>query len=207
MLRLSVLAVLLVLAVTYNFPMYKQCDSKWANERLGTSSSTICQAGCLMSSSAMALTGIGKSYNPSTLNSWLIGNGGYVSDNLYVWAAVNRLGMTFQGFINNNAITSHLDNGYIVIMNVHNGGHWVLATGYSGDTIRVNDPGYATSAYTLAQVVNGNTGVYTVNKMPDFLNNWILSVEEFIYYVLGKEEKAVYPPIEINHEVGNIRQE
>ena len=34
--------------------------------------------------------------------------------------------------------------------NVHNGGHWVLATGYNGDTILVNDPGYSTSSYSLS---------------------------------------------------------
>ena len=34
--------------------------------------------------------------------------------------------------------------------NVHNGGHWVLATGYSGDKILVNDPGYSTSSYSLS---------------------------------------------------------
>lgn len=160
-----------------NYPLYKQCDPKWAKEQLGTSSNTICSAGCLMSSSAMALYAVGNSQiNPSTLNKWLTANGGYVKDDLYVWASVNRLGVTFQGFINNNDIKSHLDAGHIVILNVHNGGHWVLATGYSGDSIWVNDPGYSVTSYTLNEIVNGNTGYYTINKMPNFITNFLIDV-------------------------------
>lgn len=47
-------------------------------------------------------------------------------------------------------------------MNVHNGGHWVLATGYSGNSIYVNDPGYSTTAYDLNQIVDGQNVVYGV---------------------------------------------
>ena len=36
--------------------LYKQCDSQWANEKLGTcATQTICSAGCAMSSVAMIL--------------------------------------------------------------------------------------------------------------------------------------------------------
>jgi hypothetical protein len=38
-------------------------------------------------------------------------------------------------------------------LNVHNGGHWVLATGHSGSTYSVNDPGFNTGSYTEGQVV------------------------------------------------------
>jgi hypothetical protein len=55
-----------------------------------------------------------------------------------------------------------LDKGKVVICNVHNGGHWVLAHGYSGDNILVNDPGFSTTSYTLSQIVNGQNGVYRV---------------------------------------------
>jgi hypothetical protein len=103
-----------------------------------------------MSSAAMALFGVGNTqFNPSTLNQWLTNNDGYVSKDLFVWASINRWGLTFNGFINNDKIRSHIDSGYIVIVNVHNGGHWVLATGYDGDTIQVNDPGFAVSSYKL----------------------------------------------------------
>lgn len=90
-------AVLLTAVLARNYPMFKQCDPKWGSERLGTSSNTICSAGCLMSSVSMALAGTGHDYNPSTLNAWLTNNGGYVSGDLFVWASVNPLGLTFLG--------------------------------------------------------------------------------------------------------------
>ena len=205
MYRITLLAILVALALTYNFPMYKQCDSKWGSQQLGTGGGkTICQAGCLMSSAAMALAGTGHSYNPETLNRWLISNGGYASGNLYVWAAINKLGLTFGGFVSNSAIKSHLDNKKIVIMNVHNGGHWVLATGYSGDSIKVNDPGYSTTAYSLNEVVNGNTGVYTVTKLPYFLHSWIYDVKELLSLV---EKKNDIPPTYVYHEAENLRSQ
>jgi hypothetical protein len=91
------LAVLIVTVFSRNYPMYKQCDPQWASERLGTSSNTICSAGCLMSSMSMALAGTGHNYNPSTLNAWLTQNSGYISGDLFIWASVNSLGLTFVG--------------------------------------------------------------------------------------------------------------
>lgn len=160
-----------------------------------------------MSSAAMALQGTGHSFNPSTLNKWLISNGGYASGNLFVWASINKLGLTFQGFVANSAIKSNLDQNKIVILNVHNGGHWVLATGYSGDSIRVNDPGYATTAYSLSEIVPGNNGVYTVAKLPLFMHNWLLSIDEFIRFITLRSNDPEFPPVRVDHQEGNIRQE
>jgi ABC-type bacteriocin/lantibiotic exporter with double-glycine peptidase domain len=165
--------------------MYKQCDPQWANDQLGTSSNTICSAGCLMSSAAMALSGTGHSYTPKTLNQWLKSNGGYVSGDLFVWASINKLGLTFKGFISNDKIKTNLDAGNVVILNVHNGGHWVLAYGYNGDNINVNDPGYQTNVYALNTIVNGNTGVYSLNTMPDFIMSWYYNAEELLYGIFG----------------------
>ena len=50
-----------------------------------------------MSSLAMGLAGIGKNYNPGTLNTWSNGHGGYVSGDLLVWGSVTSLGLSFQG--------------------------------------------------------------------------------------------------------------
>lgn len=84
------------------YPMYKQCDSAWGHEQLGTSSNTICSAGCLMTSVAMALKGTGHNFNPSTLNSWLKSHGGYASGDLFVWGSVNSLGLKFEGKVSNS---------------------------------------------------------------------------------------------------------
>ena len=115
-----------------------------------------------MSSASMALAGTGHSFNPSTLNAWLKGHGGYASGDLLIWGAIKPLGLTFQGKVSNGQIKSKLDQGLVVICNVDNGGHWVLATGYSGDNIMVNDPGYPTTSYALSQIVDGQNGVYAL---------------------------------------------
>lgn len=56
-----------------------------------------------------------------------------------------------------------MDANNVVICNVHNGGHWVLAHGYSGSSILVNDPGYTTTSYDLSTIVDGQNAVYKVN--------------------------------------------
>lgn len=93
--KILILALLIVATFSRSYPLYKQCDSAWGSQQLGTSSNTICSAGCLMSSASMALSGTGHSYNPGTLNQWLKGHGGYVSGDLFVWASINSLGLTF----------------------------------------------------------------------------------------------------------------
>jgi len=103
-----------------------------------------------MSSLAMGLAGIGKNFNPSTLNTWLKGHGGYVSGDLLVWGSVTSQGLSFVGKVNRNQIASGLSAGNVMILNVHNGGHWVLATGISGSRVSVNDPGYSTTSYDMS---------------------------------------------------------
>jgi hypothetical protein len=93
--KILILSILLVGVLSRNYPLYKQCDNAWKNEQLGTSSNTICSAGCLMSSASMALAGTGHNFNPSTLNAWLKTHGGYVSGDLFVWASINSLGLVF----------------------------------------------------------------------------------------------------------------
>ena len=97
----------------------------------------------------MGLKGTAHDFNPSTLNSWLKTHGGYVSGDLFLWSSINSLGLKFQRKVPNSQIKTKLDQGFIVIINVHNGAHWVLAIGYSGDTIMVNDPNYSVTSYTL----------------------------------------------------------
>lgn len=118
-----------------------------------------------MSSAAMALKSINQDFNPSSLNSYLNGHGGYVQQDLFVWAAINPLGVKFIGFITRASIQSNLNAGNIVILNVHNGGHWVLATQMiNSNTVAVNDPGYSTTSYTFDQIVDANCGVYKVGN-------------------------------------------
>ena len=69
----------LLIASCREYPLYNQCDPKWRNEHLGFSTSvTICQGGAIISSVAMALTGLGLTYTPQTLNAWLKSHRGYI---------------------------------------------------------------------------------------------------------------------------------
>mmetsp|Transcript_10849 Transcript_10849/g.10762 ORF Transcript_10849/g.10762 Transcript_10849/m.10762 type:complete len:147 (+) Transcript_10849:186-626(+) len=135
-------------------PLYKQCNSKWGSKKMG--SKTVCQVGCLMSSMSMALAGLGKkisgqTVNPGNFNDWLRSHHGY-SGNLYVWgAAESTFKVKYQG--QKQGGTHTIDSKHITILNVRNGGHWVLATSKSGNTYKVLDPGYQKSSYTTSEVV------------------------------------------------------
>ena len=160
--KIIALATLAVIGSSY--PLYKQCDSRWGSDKLGTSGQTICQAGCLMSSVAMVIADCGRSIGgaqatPKTLNTFLRNNGGYVSGNLFVWGAVNSFGLGFVGkAYNSNDIQNHFRQGRAVILNVNNGGHWVLVTGISGSSYLVNDPGFARTSYGFGEV--SEAGIY-----------------------------------------------
>jgi len=148
--------------VKLSAPMMKQCDSRWGKNRLGTSSKTLCQSGCAISSIAMALASRGASVNPGTLNDWLIHNSGYVNGNLLAWGAVNKFGkMTLfnyyrgAGSLSVANLKSFVNSGYPVVINVRSGGHWVLVTGNtSGNDFLVNDPGFSVNSYPYSAISN-----------------------------------------------------
>jgi hypothetical protein len=112
----------------------------------------------------MALAGHGVDTNPSVLNNWLKNNKGYLNKDDFIWAALNKFpGFLFEGKVSNSLLKINLDVGYVVIMNVNKGTHWVLATGYSGNTFFVNDSlNVAKKSYDLSEIVSGNTGIYKV---------------------------------------------
>ena len=105
----------ILLTNSRSYPLYKQCDPKWKSITMGSSTSTICQKGCLISSVAMALNSIGKNYTPQTLNTWLTANKGYVDGNTFVWGSINTLGVTYQGKFDRSKIKAELDKNSIVI--------------------------------------------------------------------------------------------
>lgn len=155
--KLILLLVFFVALAFSKYPLYKQCDKKWGSHIVSKGPKTMCQIGCLVTSVSMALVGTGRKYDPGALNKWLKNNNGY-SGNLFIWASVNKLGMKFEKKVGRNAVKAELKKGRVVIINVRNGGHWVLATGHSGDNINVNDPGYSKSSYKLSEI--SDVGVF-----------------------------------------------
>ncbi len=169
----TIIAIIAILALTQSVlsasckvsrscPLYKQCDPAWGNNRLGDSS-TICKVGCLMSAVAMGMAGAGKNINgarptPATLNQFLLANKGYTGIG-YMWRAVERFGMVWEGWSNNKAvINAALCANKIVILHVNGGRHWVLATGFTDNVYQVQDAGYNRGTYTAGEVVS--SGIY-----------------------------------------------
>ncbi|EAR82369.3 peptidase C39 family protein (macronuclear) [Tetrahymena thermophila SB210] len=158
--------IALGVASARDYPLFKQCDSQWGSEELGPGPKTICKIGCLVSSVSMALYSYGiqlngQDSNPGTLNSWLQQNGGF-SAQLFVWGSVSKLGFDFQGKVPAVSAKEALDQGKVVILNVRDGQHWVLATSYDGDVFQVNDPGFNVSTYTTSDVTQAS--VFQVNN-------------------------------------------
>ena len=174
--KATILSTLLAISTAY--PLFKQCDSRWGSNHLGSSSTTICKAGCLMSSVSMVLNDCGKtvngeSANPGSLNSWLTSHGGYVSGDLFVWGSVAPFGLSFVGFSSSATdIRNHFNAGNAVILTVNNGGHYVLMTGHSASSYTVNDPGFSKTSYTNGEVVKA--GIY---KRPAGCHSLIATVQ------------------------------
>jgi len=165
--------LLIVATLGRDYPLFNQCDAKWANERLGNSTTTICKGGDLISAVAMGLSGIGANQNPSTLNEWLATHKGFDSKHNFVWASVNPLGTVYEGQVGNSILRLNLDVGYVVIINVDKGAHWVLATGYSGNTIYVRDSLHTSvTSYEMSQIVSPHNAIYKVaNTLPEWVLN------------------------------------
>lgn len=162
MCRIIILTAILALTLTLNYPVYKQCESTWAKEQLGTSNETICSQGSLITSIAMGLKAIGKNYNPSTLNTWLKSNRGYIGSSLFVWNSINSLGLVFQGHVGVSQIRASFDVGKVVVVQIQSTGDWAIMTGYKDFSINVNDAKKGSSKYDITELVDGNSGQYIV---------------------------------------------
>jgi hypothetical protein len=132
------------------------------------------RSGCTLTSVAMIVRYFGVDTDPGKLNQWLKDNGGFVPGTAHMYpCAVTRLdGVdSCQQFYSKNVdvLKSELDAGRPVLLGLWNGTktyHWVVATGYSGNTMFYNDPAFSpcdgrtldASADTFRQMViyNGN---------------------------------------------------
>ena len=98
--KLAALTVLCFATAEAAYPLFKQCDSRWQSDLMGTSPNTICQAGQIISSVAMVLNGCGRTIDgseatPKTLNKWLTNNGGYTGGDMFVWNSVDSFNIQF----------------------------------------------------------------------------------------------------------------
>lgn len=144
------------------FTWYSQQDSRWKQNSLGQSRSSIGKSGCVLSCLSMLLNAEASNprVTPSELNSWLKRNGGYVGD-LMRWQIPGQidgsgLGLELVSQIDSGNdweyLSSELDKGNKVIVKVSGRrSHWVLVVKRDGpvnvaSSYIVNDPG--TREYT-----------------------------------------------------------
>lgn len=85
----------------YSSRMYSQQDERRADLRLGTSRVTIGSYGCLLNVAAAAACDLvpGLRLDPESLNRWLVRNNGYTGGNLFVFNALETLGVVLDAVI------------------------------------------------------------------------------------------------------------
>ena len=95
------------------------------------------------------------------MNQWLISHGGYVDRDLIAWSTVGALGSMKLFSVTETLTVAHLreyiEKCYPIVVNVREGSHWVLITGYDNTNSQlyyVNDPGFSSVAYDLSGMKN-----------------------------------------------------
>ena len=136
---------------TSDYRKWAQGDSRWGSIKLGSSSYTMSSSGCLVTAITKLIVQAGLkdsgSFNPRTMVNWLNSNSGFDgSGNLYWAKPATYSGLTNYGNLvsygsysssgNNGQIITWINQGYHIVLNVNNGGHWIavdeaktLATG------------------------------------------------------------------------------
>jgi len=131
-------------AVLLNVPIYKQCDPAWGDDTLGTCNTTMCRAGCAVTSSSMLYTYYGGTRDPGQLNDCLTNNAGYANGCLIYWQnACMPQGVSFDRTGTADDIDGELAAGYPVITWVSNGStsmHFVVIVGNENGEYQINDP-------------------------------------------------------------------
>eukprot|EP01016_Furgasonia_blochmanni_P028346 TRINITY_DN2979_c0_g2_i7.p2 TRINITY_DN2979_c0_g2~~TRINITY_DN2979_c0_g2_i7.p2 ORF type:complete len:180 (+),score=27.78 TRINITY_DN2979_c0_g2_i7:78-617(+) len=121
---------------------YNQCAPQWGEELLTTK--TMCAAGCVVTSIANMLTGWGiecgvKPCNPAALSTWLKKHGG-LQQNLFVWSAIEQLGVKYTGITPSKTVMrERLNKGEACLLYIANERHWVLASGKDNNVIDPKD--------------------------------------------------------------------
>lgn len=156
-----------VVQSAWNPPYYTQTNATWANVILGFGPQTIAQAGCLMTSVTMMVAGEGVLFNgtmpnPFLMNEYLKANNGYVRGDDFVFAAVNPFGTVFQGFLYTTfEMINAFQNNHRVILNVLEGGHFVLMVGIGETYFQVHDPYFNRTTYLFQDIVLAVHYIYT----------------------------------------------
>ncbi len=168
-------------AVTIPVPYFKQCDPAWAEDQLGTCSTTMCRAGCAVTSSAMVYQYYGGTMTPGDLNACLTNSGGFANGCLIYWTnSCMPAGLEFMGTSEDlSEIDSELVAGRPVIARVHNDStpqHFVVIVGNEQGAYQINDPYWDYGTISA--------GGYTIDSLriyegtPQFVCDLVLSARD-----------------------------
>jgi len=116
---------------------YNQRDSRWGSNNIGSSSESVWEVGCLLSSIAMVMKKHGNNVTPADI----AGNSSYFFSNT-AFMNIPWGGGRFTGGWGNNqsAIDSKLASGEPVIVGVKGGAHFIVLKSGSGGNYVMNDP-------------------------------------------------------------------
>lgn len=146
-----------------NVPRFAQADPRWGSEPLGSTSSTMGEEGCAVSSAAMVLAFYGQDIDPGRLNAFLTAHDGYTPQGWLYWEKAaefnpGRAKHAYEDLPSYLLIDSNLLHGNPVIVRVRlsNGvTHFVVVVGKRGFNYLIQDParGGENGIYPLRQLV------------------------------------------------------
>ena len=146
-------------AATGEYRSWKQYDSRWGSQRLGSSSDTMAGYGCLITAIATLMVHSGcadeNGVDPGKLCTYLSNNGGFTSNGELYWAKVDgavegfslaswKVALSGSRYDKVAQIKSYLDRGYYIVVSVGHGEHWVAVDSVDGNSnVNIFDPGYS----------------------------------------------------------------
>ncbi|MGA8659959.1 MAG: C39 family peptidase [Chthoniobacterales bacterium] len=147
-----------------NVPRFAQADPRWGSEALGSTSSSMAEEGCAVSSAAMVLAFYGQDIDPGRLNAFLTTHEGYTPQGWLYWERAaefdpGRAKHVYEDQPSYFLIDSNLLRGNPVIVRVRlpNGmTHFVVIVGKRGFNYLIQDPGGGgeNGIYPLRQLVS-----------------------------------------------------
>lgn len=128
--------------------VYSQKDSKWGQDKLGKTSSSLAKEGCVVTSVAMALGNLGFNTNPGDLNERLTKTGNFTNRGWLIWNGVAEVTggdakATFYDTVSEPLIQSCLVRGDypLVQFSLPNGrSHWAMVIGRDDKGFHMRDP-------------------------------------------------------------------
>jgi hypothetical protein len=145
-----------------NVPRFGQADPRWGSEPLGSTSSSMAEEGCAVSSAAMVLAFYGQDIDPQRLNAFLTTHDGYTPQGWLYWEKAaefdpGRAKHVYEDLPSYFLIDSNLLRGNPVIVRVRlsNGiTHFVVIVGKRGFNYLIQDPGRG-----------GENGIYPLRRL------------------------------------------